>query len=50
MTYAKPEVTLLANAARAIQNPSSKAKQQVRDAAYPINMELASAAAYAADE
>jgi len=50
MNYVKPEVTLLANAVRAIQNPSSKGSHQVRDAAYPVIMTLASANAYAADE
>jgi len=50
MNYVKPEVTVLANTVRAIQNPQSKATAQVRDAAYPVITELASATAYAADE
>jgi len=50
MNYTKPQVAVLANAVRVIQNPHSKAMAQVRDAAFPVITELASAAAYAADE
>jgi hypothetical protein len=49
MNYVKPEVTMLAKAVVAIQNPFSKAKAQTTDA--NINdPEMASLNAYAADE
>jgi hypothetical protein len=50
MEYKKPEITCLANAVAAIQNNLDKSEAEVQDGNYPIDMRLATASAYQADE
>ncbi len=49
MNYAKPEITLLANVAGAIQNPSDKSEQEIAECD-PLSPYLQSITAYTADE
>jgi hypothetical protein len=50
MEYKKPEITYLANAVASIQNNLDKDEQEAQDGNFPIDMRLASVAAYQADE